>query len=157
MGANKTGDWARVRHLINSMGPKMKEAQSEVLHAWAMKAEKIAVTHLSLQDLGWKPLKASTLAAKIRRGGSNQILIDTSDYFQSITSFVSKDRAMAGVKKDSTNSDGSKIWKIAKIQELGSESRNIPKRELWSPTFKEVMKWTVKHNNPVDIFLKKVR
>ena len=105
-------------------------------------------------------MKAKTIEAKIKKGESENILVATSTYFQSITSYVKGNTAYAGVKREAryTGKDGSEeIAKIAAIHEYGSESGNIPKRELWKPSLEETLQWTVDNNNPVKIFLDRIK
>jgi hypothetical protein len=81
----------------------------------------------------------------------------TSSYFQGITAWVEGNTALAGIKRGTSHPDGGFIDVIAKVHEFGSVARNIPARPLWQPTFAETMKWTVKNNNPVTIFLDNIK
>ena len=115
---------------------------------------------MSNQDLGWVALQPETMAAKLRKGYSNNILVASSDYFQAITSFAPKgtDVVYAGIKKSAKNSEGSDIADIAKVHEYGSLTGNIPARPLWGPTLKEVLKWLPSSNtNPAKIFEKRIK
>jgi hypothetical protein len=112
---------------------------------------------MSAQDLGWTPLKAKTVAQKLREGKSELILIATSSYFQSITSWVKEDTAYAGVRKGIKGKDGQQIDAVAAVHEYGSPTKNIPARPLWKPTFDETMKWHNSHNMPEKLFYIAIR
>lgn len=87
-------------------------------------------------------------------------MVETSTYFQSITSWVDGDTAYAGVKKEKRYSgkDGTEyVTDIAYLHEFGSETRGVPARPLWKPTFKEAMAWHWKNNKPEEIFLNIVK
>lgn len=157
---DKVGDWNKIGLLIQNMPMELKKAQVTALKHWGLKAEAIAKKHISAQDLGWKPLKPETISAKVRAGYSENILVATSSYFQAITSWVDTKemKAHAGVKKTAKDADGNMIADIAAVHEFGSESGNIPKRELWHPTFKETLEWFKKSNSrPAIIFAKNIK
>lgn len=148
----KIGNWNKVRALCDNLDKEMALAKKQCLMRWGLKAEAVAKGHISAQDLGWKPLKAATVSAKVKKGYSENILMMTTSYFQSITSFVKDDTAFAGVKKGSKNREGGDLISIAAVHEYGNSK--TPARPLWQPTFKETMEWTVKTNNPADILMK---
>lgn len=154
MRAEKVGDWDKVHELVHGLQSNMKKAQGIALKRWGLLAEKIAVTHISTQDLGWEPLSPKTIAQKIRKGYSENIYVMSSTYFQSITSWVDKDKVLAGVKKDATNKlTGESLGSIAMWLEYGTET--MPSRPLWAPTLKEV-KEKIKSDktlDPVFIFI----
>lgn len=152
MTVRKTGQWSKVKDLTAQLKPIMNKAKKTCLMRWGIKAEGLAKSHMSAQDLGWRPLKPKTLEVKIRGGFSENILIMTSSYFQAITSYVQGDTAFAGVKKGTKNTQGDDLTKIAAVHEYGND--NMPARPLWTPVFKETMLWTTKENNPVDILMK---
>lgn len=130
----------------------MDKARQASLTRWGLKAEQIAVDHMSKQDLGWKALNPQYLAAKIRKGQSELTLIATSSYFQSITSWVSGDTALAGVKRGVLDENGVEVANIAKIHEFGAGAR-----PLWQPTFKETMAWHYKENTPAMLFMEQIK
>lgn len=146
----RIGEWERVGRLVRDLGPNIKKAGTMSLMRWGLKAERIAIEHLSAQDLDWKPLAPYTLSQKISRGGSELTLIDTHTYFRNITSWVEDWTAYVGVKRGLTSKDGKvDLGLIAATHEYGSSSGRIPARPLWTPTFTEVMKWHVDFNQPV--------
>ena len=159
MAFKKIGDWEKVERLIKAIKPEMVAAKNQSLMRWGLKAEGIAKKHISMQDLNWKPLKPETLAAKIRKGYSENILVATSSYFQSITSWADlpNNTVYAGVKKEARDEEGNVIADIAKVHEYGSLSGRIPKRELWGPTFEEVMVWHFDKNTPERLFAERIK
>lgn len=158
MAFKKIGDWDKVERLVHALRPEMVAAKNESLARWGLKAEGLAKKHISSQDLGWKPLAASTISSKVRRGYSENILVMTSTYFQSITSWADKgaNTVYAGVKKEARSADGEQLWNIARIQEYGSYSGKIPARPLWQPVFAETMEWHMRMNRPEILFAKRI-
>lgn len=146
----KIGEWERVGRLIKDLGPNIKKAQMRSLMRWGLKAEGIAKTHISAQDLDWIPLKPATISKKISAGYSENILVETSSYFQGITSFVDGDMAHAGVRRGVRNREGNvELGMIAAVHEFGSDDGVIPARPLWQPTFAETMHWHMLKNQPI--------
>ena len=141
-GFKRTGNWSGVNKLVKSLATDIRGANRVTLMKVGLKAESIAVKHLRDQDLNWTPLRAQTIKSKVRRGGSNKTLINTTDYFQAITSYSDGSTAFAGVIKSAKNQDGTKITTIAMVHEFGSG--DIPARPLWRPTFKETLNWIIK-------------
>lgn len=159
MKVEKDGDWDKVNTLVNNLQKELKMSQLLALKRMGLLAEKIAVTHISKQDLGWKSLSSNTISEKIRLGYSEDILVRTSTYFQSITTYVKEDVSYTGVRKNVTDDNGNVVADIAAVHEFGSVSANIPKRELWKPTMKESSKIIVSGDkfDPRLIFLKRIR
>lgn len=154
----RIGSWQKVGAIIQDLGKMAAESRTESLKKFGLKAEGLAKSHMSSQDLNWPALKSETLEQKKRKGQSENILIATSTYFQSISSWVSGDYVLVGVKKNAYSKDGKTVLAdIAAVHEFGSPSRNIPERPLWRPTFKEVLEWHKKNNTPEQIFLKKLK
>ena len=155
----RTGDWEKTMNLVQHIQEEMVKAQQIALKRWGLFAERTAIMHISNQDLGWEPLKAGTVSAKVRAGYSENVLVRTSTYFQSITSYVKDDVSMAGVKKTATYKGGEEVANIAAVHEFGSDSANIPARPLWQPTFDETLKAikTNKNFSPTEIFLKNIK
>lgn len=152
-----TGDWKAVEALVNSLKAEIVEANNQALAQAALKGEGIAKEHISKQDLNWTPLKAATVSAKVKKGQSENILVATSTYFQSITSWHTKGKAYVGIKKQVVEEDGALVADIARTLEYGSVTRNIPERPLWQPTMKEVIKWMQDgKNKPSSILLERL-
>lgn len=146
----KIGEWERVAKMVAAIGPNMKKAQELSLRRWGLKAEGTAKKHVSAQDLGWVPLKPATISKKVAAGFSENILVETSTYFQAITSWVDGDMVHAGVRRGVRTKDGEvELGKVAATHEYGSEDGRIPARPLWKPTFDETMIWHQQKNTPL--------
>ncbi len=148
MSMRRIGNWRGVSQMIGQLPRTLAESRQLSLRRWSLKAEGLAKGHMHYQDLGWTPLKAKTLAAKLKKGQSELILIATSSYFQSITAWVNNDTALAGVKKGVKGKNGQVLDEVARVHEYGSPSKNIPARPLWQPVLDETMKWHLNNNRP---------
>ena len=137
----KFGNWDKIGNIINNLDKDINASNEIALKKISLQAEKRAVDHMSKQDLGWKPLSEDYKKRKAKKQLSEKILIASSTYFQSITSWSDKKKAVAGVRKNVKNKDGVVIADLAKIHEYGSKSKNIPARPLWQPVFREMRKW----------------
>lgn len=158
MSVEKTGDWMKVARLIGNLAKEMQDAREKSLKLWGLKAEGLAKAHITAQDLSWPSLTPEYLASKLRSGKSENILVASSSYFQSITSWVQTGTVYAGVKKTAKYADGEEIADIAALHEFGSKSGDVPARELWQPTFKETMTWYVKSDKtPAALFRKQMK
>lgn len=153
----RIGHWNKVRRITNRLQKDIKKAQGIALKRWGLLAERIAVLHISKQDLGWVPLEPKTITAKVNKGYSENILTASSTYFQSITSYVDGDTVYAGVKKDVKYEGGGSVANIAAVHEFGTE--HIPARPLWRPTLEEVVEKirTDDKLNPTMIFAKRFK
>jgi hypothetical protein len=164
MGFKKIGDWNKVVSLVFSISKGMEKARETSLKRFGLKVEGLAKTHISTQDLNWKPLSPTYKAWKLRGGGKNNtkklsenILVATSTYFQSITSWVDGETVYAGVRREASYADGAKVANIAAVHEFGSPSRNIPARPLWKPSYKEAIAWHKTSNSPEKLFLENIK
>lgn len=159
MVIEQTGDWRAVEALIRAIKTEAFIATQQSMSRVGLKAEAIAKTHMSKQDLGWKPLSPKYLASKVRRGLSDNTLIATSTYFQSITSWNNGQKVFVGVKKQAVSEDGELLADIAKVHEFGSVTRSIPARPLWQPTLTEALDWLSKDkaNRPETIFMQRLQ
>lgn len=126
---------------IRSLKGNMLAASIKTLHLAGLEGEKQAKLYIINQEgaLGSNPKK------KVREGGSEKTLVDTSTYLQSITSEVDRTKmiAYAGVKRTKKYSNGENVANIAEIHEYGSKARNIPARPVWRPVSKSVQKWLI--------------
>jgi hypothetical protein len=157
MSFKKVGDWGKVTFLIGQLEEELTRAQLLSLKRFGLKVEAVAKTHISRQDLKWEALKPVYLARKVKQGMSENTLVATSSYFNSITSFVMLDSVYAGVRKEAKNKTGQNLADIAAVHEYGSKSGNIPARPLWKPTFQEVIIWHIKNNTPETIFITNIQ
>ena len=82
-----TGDWLNVTNITRQLEKIGQDAMAEGLAKTGLFAEGQSKKHISNQDLNWKPLKKDYKDMKSRRGFSTNILVKSSAYFQSITSW----------------------------------------------------------------------
>jgi hypothetical protein len=154
MSARQFG-FAQARRVVMSIRPEMKKAQIKSLTRFGIKAEAIAVAHISNQDLGWKALTPKYLAQKVREGKSELTLVATASYFKAITSWVMSDTVYVGVKRTVRNPNGEEIANIAKILEYGT--KDSAARPLWTPTLREAIAWHNLNNTPEKHFMEAMR
>lgn len=152
---NLTGDWLKVTSITRSLEQLGQQAMAEGLAKTGLYAEGKSKKHISSQDLNWTPLKKSYKDMKSKRGFSTNILVKSSAYFQSITSWSKGKTVYVGVKKVARDKEGNEIANIAAVHEFGSTKRNIPARPLWQPTLKETKEW-LKKNGMDKIIMKKL-
>lgn len=134
----KIGNWDKVTSIINRLENEAQKAADISVKRWGLAAERIAKKHISAQDLGWKSLNPKYVSAKVKAGYSKNVLVRTSSYFQSITSWTMQGYAFVGVKREARDKQGNVIANIAAVHEYGSITANIPARPLWQPTLKEM-------------------
>lgn len=157
MSIKLTGDWDKVGHLLLTAPKKIDKINQRSLKRIGLKAEKLAVKLIKTQSLSHARLNEKYLAAKVRQGKSNKTLISSSNYLQSITSITSDNVAFAGVSKNVKNKDGSSTANIARVQEFGSISRNIPARPVWLPVFNRMKTLIVGKNFFVEEVMKEIK
>ncbi len=152
----KFGDWDIVANLCREMPADMMECSKQTLMVLAGRAEANAKKHIKAQDLNWHPLSQSYLAWKVQQGHDEKIYIQTGDYFDSITHFMSDGakKSHAGIPKKAKSKSGTPIFEYAKIMEFGSIARNIPARPLWGPVLKEVGQFISDNNIFAKSYLK---
>ena len=136
-----TGKWNLVNAITKNLEKVGNEAMKEGLMKVGLFAEGKAKSHISKQDLNWKPLNQDYKRRKERDGFSTNTLVKTSAYFQAITSYVQGKNAYIGVKKVARDKEGNEIANIAAVHEFGSSKQGIPARPLWQPTIKETATW----------------
>lgn len=149
--------FTKARNFMRRIKPEMILAKERSLKNFGIKAEGIAVKHMSKQDLGWKALTPAYLAQKIRMRRSEKTLISSASYFKAVTSWAEKDRVYVGIKRTVTNADGEVLADIAATMEYGSKKMSIPARPLWGPTLKEAIAWHRAHNLPEKLFIKAMK
>ncbi len=135
----KIGNWTGLDKLMNNLSDDIRQANKQSLRRTGLHIERLAVMHLKNQDLEWQSLTEKYLKRKAKKGLSNKILIATSDYMQSITSFATENEVFAGVRKNVSNSEGDDLVSIAAVHEFGND--NMPERPLWRPVHKETIEW----------------
>lgn len=133
------GPWEAVTKLLKDVDKVMAEASLEAARKSGLMAESIAKKKLGGQTENWAPLQERTKKRKEKKGQSDAILIATSQYFQTITTWDDgKKRVLVGVKRTARTREGEPLAEVAAVHEYGSRIRNIPARPLWGPTVKEL-------------------
>jgi hypothetical protein len=136
-----------VQNFLSGLSAKINVANKTALMKIGLSAEKDAKATIRDQSENWAKLSPKYLAYKTstspkrkqQKRYSEKILIRTSSYFQSITSFVKDDKAYIGVTVSAKNSEtGQSIAEYARVLEYGSVSKNIPPRPLWSSVLERV-------------------
>lgn len=148
------GDWKAVAQKLNAMPEKVDDAMKLALSQTVLKGEKIAVMHMKNQDLRWRKLNKAYKALKVRQGKSDKILVASSTYIQSITSFTAGGYGFVGVRRGIYQKGADlELANIALIMEYGSEARGIKPRKLWKPTLMELRAWIESSG----IFIKEIK
>lgn len=175
-GMKKIGNWKGVNEMVTSLARDLEDSCKKSAMQFGLIAEGIAKEHISKQDLPWAPLSEQYREQKIGKYGrkrkdgdrdrrvkkqrSENILVSTSTYFQSINSWADSQgnsyTGYAGVDKKASykGEDGDmKVADIAKIHEYGNDK--TPARPLWQPTIQEAFKRWSEVATPVHIYRKK--
>lgn len=155
MGAKfeKFGDWNRAMLIIKRLKKEAEKAVKKSLQMVGEKGVEISKGHLTNQDLAWKPLKESTINAKVARGDDPRILVSSNRYYQAISSQVSGNGVFAGIKKGEITERGDDLTLVAAVHEFGALSIGIEARPLWQPTLMESIGWAKDEANPAKILL----
>lgn len=157
---SKLGDWDLIGLITNNMRADMKWAAEQSVRRFALYAEKRAKEHITNQDLPWQPLKPSYKKRKENLGLSENILVATSTYFQTITSWREGMTGFAGVKRGVTYTDKegtAQVANIAAIHEYGTLDGRIPARPLWGPVFQEAKNWHMEKNTVSMVFAERLK
>lgn len=144
MNVKFTGNYDKTKSFAENLDSNIKKALSQSIKKVGMKAEAMAVKHITNQDLGWKPLSKRYLGMKLKSTKpklSEKTLIATTAYEQAITTKKTDKGVFIGVLKGVKNENGQEIAKYAVINEFGSTARNIPARPLWQPVLSELRDW----------------
>lgn len=163
----KIGNWGKAEMLAGLLHTHLLGACKSSSAAFGLIAEKIAKDHIANQDLHWPPLSDKYRQQKEDHGFSDFILVRTSTYVQSITSWSEDLTGYAGVKRGIYYTDEhggtDEVCNIAKTHEYGSDiaGRNhnvtIPARPLWKPTLDETMELWMKGHTPVHKFQESIK
>lgn len=153
----KLGNWSGVNKLKNSLKKLAGGSSKKTLENAHKKAYEIVTGHIDKQDLPWKPLKQSTVAAKSKNGYSSNILVRTHLYRDSIESGVKDNAAYVRVRPSVTTDKGDSLVMIAAVHEFGSYAVGIPARPLWAPSKEEFETWQRSNNRPDMSLLEKLR
>ncbi len=135
-----TGDWARLKQVLDQAAPKMKAESRRTIGRQLKKIESTVLSHVDKQDLEWDELSPAYAASKAKRKLSPDILRASNQMYSNITTHQEDNFSGAvGVKRGVKNKDGSDVTDIALIHEQPEDDgTKIPARKLWKPTFDEM-------------------
>lgn len=123
------GNWPGAVRAYSMMNPVIKSAIMNAQRRYARRLVSAVKKHIMAQDLPWAP------ASTGKRG--SHLMIDTRDYYESISYWQKDYQLEVGVKKHFIHGKtGQPLWKVAQWQEKGT--KNIPARPLWKPTIEEL-------------------
>lgn len=142
----KAHNMKQVRRFMNGFTDDIRRVNERSAKRVGLKGEREAVLHLTNQDLNWTPNNSTYSDWKLKKGHSDKVLVKTSTYMQSITSFADGGRVWVGVSKDAKSEDGEEMTSIAAVLEFGSLKRGIPARPLWSVVLRELADWVKREN-----------
>lgn len=139
------GDWDKLKGLLTTLSPTLKTLGTYAARNTARKLVTIVKGHLRNQDIpGWQQLATSTIENK----GSDDILIDTELYLDSIKAWSEGGTYIAGVPRGLKypGKKGQEVAKVAYLHEYWSVTGTGPHRPLWNPSIKELQN---KHINQI--------
>ena len=130
MTVRKTGDWAKVRAVLQRGAAKMKGAIRGSVREEGTLLRKTVVRGLEEQALGGKalaPLSPLTLAARELAGHrGDKALVAGRALVRSIRSIARGDVVFVGVPKGARADDGTSLAEVARTQELGAGPLVVP-------------------------------
>ena len=114
MGFKKFGQWDVVGLICSNMKKEAELAARRSVRNFGLKVEALAKKHMSAQDLGWAPLGKDYKRGKMAAGFSGNILVRTSTYQQSITTWTENNgmKSLAGVKRNVVDEEGEELAKL---------------------------------------------
>lgn len=131
------GNWAAARNRTSTLPQTIKRSIRAAEEKAAKKLIKIVKNHILNQDLGWVPLKPSTVSRK----GHDNVYIFSKVYFDSLKFWQKGYTVNIGVPRGvyyPSNLGGEEVWKVAMWMEYGIPKRNLPPRPLWGPSIQEM-------------------
>lgn len=142
MGVERTGDWKKVKKMLQSSRfDKVSKALQQATHKAAVLLVKEIKKGVIAQAPGGKaftPLAESTVDKK----GSSKALIDTGFLVNSITQLLQGDQAFIGLLKTAVNDEGENMANIGAVMEYGATIKHpngavivIPARPFLGPVY----------------------
>lgn len=135
-----TGNWNGVERMLSQFGQRFKR---NIREATDKNGELLAgkmQQHFWSQDLGWRSLRPAYLAHKIRKGGSEQVLVWHGDLGGSIKYYRrSWEEGFVGILRNTRHSSGAPLVNLAAVHEFGSRDGRIPPRPFIGPTVEECL------------------
>lgn len=148
----KVGDWKKAMGAGRSVAQHARYALDEFARNVGEEAERKLRQHIVAQDLGWTPLKKSTIAYKKRKRGTrpSAAWYFKGDMYKNIYSNYAKASkyVFIGVKSVKHSDSGQLLTQIARALEKGVPAKKIPARPLFQPTRDEIYKEIKDGSNP---------
>lgn len=138
------GDWARTRHLTETIGNTIEQGAMAGQEAAAQKLRNIVKMYIRTGGAGiqpaWPPYSEKYRKYKEKRGWNKGFYRATDLYYNSIDVWSNGKNyyvgLKAGVRHPTPNSPT--LAYIARVMETGSTKRNIQPRPLWTPSFRKL-------------------
>lgn len=137
------GDWAQVLWLTQGAAATISEGAILGQLSAGKKMEKIVKRHIRENGarIGWPLLSSETQEKKASMGfNADRMYYMTGTYYWNIKTWRLGDKVYTGIKKGIRHPINTHITigQIANILEYGAQSRGIPPRPLWAPSFKDL-------------------
>jgi phage gpG-like protein len=130
VSAQRTGDWAKVRHMLAGAPARVRAAAATALRQEAHLLRKEIVEGLTSQAPGGEPLKPLsplTIATRQLKGRKGtKALIERGDLRNAIAVVMDGDAAFVGVPRKARTADGKSLADVAQAQEFGLAPRMVP-------------------------------
>ena len=153
-GIELTGDWEGTRYKLNMLDSDIKRGLIKANREIAEEIYARVVGHIYNQDLGWTPLGEKYAVRKAARWGNKGILMASDKMVSSIKIYREGLRFSVGIKGGLEHPFSTlKVAALALIHEAGSDSKGIPARPVWLPTYYEmgkeegILRMTIKELN----------
>jgi hypothetical protein len=130
VGAQRTGDWDKVRRMLAGAPARVQAAAQTALRQEAHLLRKEIIEGLTAQAPGGepiRPLSPLTLGTRQLRGRSGtKALVERGDLRNAISVVIDGDAAFVGVPRKARSTDGKSLFDIAQAQEYGTAPRIVP-------------------------------
>jgi len=130
VGAQRTGDWRKVRRMLAGAPARVKAATATALRQEAHLLRKEIVEGLTSQAPGGepiRPLSPLTIATRQLKGRKGtKALIERGDLRNAIGVVIDSDTAFVGVPRKARSRDGKSLYDVAQAHEFGSAPRIVP-------------------------------
>jgi len=133
------GPWKKVTQLLESLPQHIKASSTSAQRSVAQKYVTRVKSHIKNQDIpGWTPLSNRYADYKMAKYGTEDILIATWDYYDSIKIWRQGGIYHAGIPKGISypGNHGIEISRVAAIHEAWVNVPGRPHRPLWAYTLK---------------------
>ena len=155
MKLTKTGDWAKIRHVLGYGLPKLAPHLLGKMDEYGNIALEVIRGHIKSQSLPWTPLSSETVRIK----GHDTIYVETgmlSNGLEVKKMGVGKNEIFIGFSEGNFHESGESFAQLMIFNEYGTI--NSPARPLIRPSFEEVKKMVGKDLKPViEKFIRETR